>query len=109
MYVSSSKPSGKNRRNFRRHLSGPERAAAMAALECKSHACSRLADGITCDLRRRGQVVRRQTANLLLVGSIPTGASEFRGRSFLRASPCFPLLMYPLAEENEDRVKRRRP
>ena len=25
--------------------------------------------------RRRGQVVRRQTANLLFVGSIPTGAS----------------------------------
>ena len=27
--------------------------------------------------RRRGQVVRRQTANLLFVGSIPTGASQF--------------------------------
>src|ERR1035437_4896239 len=26
-------------------------------------------------IRRRGQVVRRQTANLLFVGSIPTGAS----------------------------------
>ena len=28
-------------------------------------------------VRRRGQVVRRQTANLLFVGSIPTGASKW--------------------------------
>ena len=38
--------------------------------------------------RRRGQVVRRQTANLLLVGSIPTGASVPRSNP-ARSFPVF--------------------
>ena len=43
---------------------------------CKRRACRLGRGGVTCVSRRRGQVVRRQTANLLFVGSIPTGASS---------------------------------